>query len=163
MAQRATLRASATLPDTGGMAPIGTLPFLGVVVASFGGPLALAALYAPSILADASASAGFVMVAAAVVFAVPLLVWVRYARHVASPGAAAHGGGVLAELYEIPARAVGVDAGFARRPRGSGDAQPWNPLLRRGSSSVPDIVRYSVSHLNALCPQPRAAVAARSR
>jgi amino acid transporter len=68
------------------MAPIGTLPFLGVVVASFGGPLALAALYAPSILADASASAGFVMVAAAVVFAVPLLVWVRYARHVASPG-----------------------------------------------------------------------------
>jgi amino acid transporter len=86
MAQRATLRPPATLTDAGEAPPIRTLPFLGVVVASFGGPLALAALYAPSILTDASASAGFVMVAAAVVFAVPLLVWLRYSRHVATPG-----------------------------------------------------------------------------
>ena len=85
MAQRATLRPSAQ-PDTGAARPIGTLSFLGVAVASFGGPLALAALYAPSILTDASASAGFVMVAAAVVFAFPLLVWLRYARHIATPG-----------------------------------------------------------------------------
>ena len=85
MAQRATLRPSAQ-PDTGAARPIGTLSFLGVAVASFGGPLALAAVYAPSILTDASASAGFVMVAAAVVFAFPLLVWLRYARYIATPG-----------------------------------------------------------------------------
>jgi hypothetical protein len=86
MAQRAILKPPATLPDAGEASPIGTLPFLGVVVASLGGPLALAALYAPTIVEDASASAGFVMVAAAVVFAVPLLVWLRYSRHVATPG-----------------------------------------------------------------------------
>ncbi len=86
MAQRATLTPPATLTDAGETPPIRTLPFLGVVVASLGGPLALAALYAPTILEDASASAGFVMVAAAVVFAVPLLVWLRYARQVATPG-----------------------------------------------------------------------------
>ena len=53
---------------------------------SLGGPLALAALYAPTIVADASGSAGLVTVAAAVVFAVPLLVWLRYSRHVTSSG-----------------------------------------------------------------------------
>src|SRR5262245_66605417 len=77
MAQRATLRPSAQ-PDTGAARPIGTLSFLGVAVASFGGPLALAALYAPSILTGASASAGFVMVAGSVCFAFPLLVWRCY-------------------------------------------------------------------------------------
>ncbi|MGH3508604.1 MAG: hypothetical protein ACRDPI_00050 [Nocardioidaceae bacterium] len=66
--------------------PIGAVAFLGVVIVSLGGPLALAALYAPSIVADASASAGLVMVAAAVVFGVPLLVWLRYSREVATPG-----------------------------------------------------------------------------
>jgi len=55
-------------------------------VVSLGGPLALAALYAPTIVADASGSAGLVTVAAAVVFAVPLLVWLRYSRHVTSSG-----------------------------------------------------------------------------
>ncbi|HKC26535.1 MAG TPA: hypothetical protein VKB75_00860 [Jatrophihabitans sp.] len=67
-------------------APIGRLAFLGVVVASFGGPLALAALYAPTIITDTTSTAGLVAVSAAVVFAVPLVVWVRYARHVASDG-----------------------------------------------------------------------------
>jgi amino acid transporter len=66
--------------------PIGVLAFLGVAIASFGGPLALAALYAPTILEDASASAGLVAVAAAVVFAVPLLVWMRYSREIAGSG-----------------------------------------------------------------------------
>jgi hypothetical protein len=47
--------------DTG--RPIGGWAFAGVAVTSFGGPLALAALYAPSIVADASASAGLAMVA----------------------------------------------------------------------------------------------------
>src|SRR5215475_1906794 len=104
MAQRATLGPPATVPDAGEASPIGMLPFLGVVVASLGGPLALAALYAPSILEDASASAGFVMVAAAVVFAVPLLVWVRYARHVATPGG----------LYGFVVAAAGTRVGLVQ-------------------------------------------------
>jgi amino acid transporter len=66
--------------------PIRPLAFLGVAIVSFGGPLALAALYAPTIVTDASASAGLVNVSAAVVFGVPLLVWLRYSRHVATSG-----------------------------------------------------------------------------
>jgi hypothetical protein len=66
--------------------PIGRFAFLGVVVASFGGPLALAALYAPTILTDTNASAGFVALCAAVVFGVPLAIWCRYSRHVATDG-----------------------------------------------------------------------------
>jgi amino acid transporter len=66
--------------------PISAVAFLGVAVASFGGPLALAALYAPTILVDATASAGLVTVAAAIAFGVPLLVWLRYSRHVATSG-----------------------------------------------------------------------------
>jgi hypothetical protein len=65
--------------------PIGAAAFTGVVVASLGGPLALAALYVPSTLADVTASSGLVALAAAVVFAAPLLVWLRYAEHVAGP------------------------------------------------------------------------------
>jgi amino acid transporter len=66
--------------------PIGRFAFLGVTIASLGGPLALAALYVPTILGDASASAGLVTVAATVVFAVPLLVWLRYSREINSSG-----------------------------------------------------------------------------
>jgi amino acid transporter len=57
-----------------------------VAICSFGGPLALAALIAPGTIADASASAGLAMVAAFVVFAVPLAIWLRYSRHIASSG-----------------------------------------------------------------------------
>jgi amino acid transporter len=66
--------------------PIGKWAFAGVAVTSFGGPLALAALYAPSIVADASASAGLAMVGAVVVFTVPMAIWLRYAQHVHSSG-----------------------------------------------------------------------------
>jgi hypothetical protein len=65
--------------------PIGAWAFAGVVVASFG-PLALAGLSAPGLVADAGDSAGLEMVAAAVVFAVPLAIWLRYARHISSSG-----------------------------------------------------------------------------
>jgi hypothetical protein len=40
----------------------------------------------PGVLADASASAGLAMVAAAVVFAAPLAIWLRYSRQIASAG-----------------------------------------------------------------------------
>jgi amino acid transporter len=70
--------------DTG--RPIGAWAFLGVTVTSLGGPLALAALYAPSIVADASASAGLATLAAAVVFGAPLLIWLRYSSQIADAG-----------------------------------------------------------------------------
>jgi hypothetical protein len=66
--------------------PIGPWAFTGVAVASFGGPLALAALIAPGLVADASDSAGLEMLAAVVVFAAPLAIWLRYSRHVAGSG-----------------------------------------------------------------------------
>ena len=66
--------------------PIGPWAFTGVAVASFGGPLALAALAAPSLAADASDSAGLAMLAAVVVFIVPLAIWLRYSRYVNSAG-----------------------------------------------------------------------------
>ena len=66
--------------------PVGSWTFLGVVIASLGGPLALAGLYAPHIVADASASAGLAVVAAAVVFVVPLAIWLGYSRQVQSAG-----------------------------------------------------------------------------
>ena len=66
---------------------IGGIAFLGVTVASLGGPLALAALYAPAIVAGKpSGSAGFVAVAGSVAFAVPLAVWLRYSRSIADSG-----------------------------------------------------------------------------
>lgn len=66
--------------------PIGGWAFLGVTVTSLGGPLALAALYAPNIVADANASAGLATLAAAVVFGAPLVIWLRYSRQVADSG-----------------------------------------------------------------------------
>ena len=66
--------------------PISPWAFAGVAVASFGGPLALAALATPGVAADASDSAGLAMLAAAVAFTVPLAIWLRYSRHIASSG-----------------------------------------------------------------------------
>jgi amino acid transporter len=66
--------------------PIGPWAFAGVAVASFGGPLALAALAAPGLAADASESAGLAMFAAAVAFIAPLAIWLRYSQHVNSAG-----------------------------------------------------------------------------
>jgi len=66
--------------------PVGQWAFAGVAVTSLGGPLALAALYAPSIAGGAASSAGLAMVAAAVVFGFPLAIWFGYARHISSSG-----------------------------------------------------------------------------
>src|ERR1700722_17160770 len=81
-----------TRPEGGAAAPlgparpIGQWAYPGVAVPALGGPLALAALYAPSIAAGAASSAGLSMVAAAVVFGFPLVIWFGYARHVSSSG-----------------------------------------------------------------------------
>jgi amino acid transporter len=73
-------------PALGPARPVGQWGFTGVAVTSLGGPLALAALYAPAIAAGASSSAGLAMVAAAVAFGFPLAIWLGYARHVSSSG-----------------------------------------------------------------------------
>jgi len=74
------------LPRTTTERPIGPWAFAGVAVASFGGPLALAALSAPGLVGDAADSAGLAMLAAAVVFIAPLAIWLRYSRHINSAG-----------------------------------------------------------------------------
>jgi amino acid transporter len=72
-------------PDLSGR-PVSGWAFTGLAVTSFGGPLALAALIAPAIVVEASASAGLAMVAAVALFAFPLVIWLRYARRVNGPG-----------------------------------------------------------------------------
>ena len=84
---RATGTTAGRPPCTPAARPASAWAFAGVAVTSFGGPLALAALYAPGIVAGAaSASAGLAMVAAVAVFAFPLAIWLRYAQHINGPG-----------------------------------------------------------------------------
>ena len=66
--------------------PIGAWAFYAVSFASFGGPLALAALGAPGLLAHAGDSAGLATLVSIAVFAVPLWIWLRYSREVQSSG-----------------------------------------------------------------------------
>lgn len=84
IARRPAIAAGRPSGETG--RPVGGWAFTGMAVTSIGGPLALAALVAPGVLGAASGSAGLVMVAAVVVFAAPLVIWLRYARHVHSAG-----------------------------------------------------------------------------
>jgi amino acid transporter len=83
-----SLVSQAAVPGSGAAAlrrPLGQWAFLGVTVASLGGPLALAALYIPSILPDTATQSGVVLLASTIAFALPLLIWVRFARHVSGP------------------------------------------------------------------------------
>jgi hypothetical protein len=73
-------------PPRGPARPLGQWAFLWVAVASFGGPLALAALNAPLIAGGAISSAGLSMVLAAAAFGFPIAIWLGYARHVSSSG-----------------------------------------------------------------------------
>jgi amino acid transporter len=66
--------------------PIGQWGFAAVAVVSLGGPLALVALYAPSIAGGAASSAGLATVLAAAAFGFPLAIWFGYARHISSSG-----------------------------------------------------------------------------
>lgn len=75
-------------PAPAGAPPVGTLSFLGFAVISFGGPLALAGLIAPAVLAGAGADAstGLTTLIAVAVFAAPMLIWLRYAKHIQGSG-----------------------------------------------------------------------------
>jgi len=79
-------RGSRSRTGTAAARPLGPWAFIAVALASFGGPLALAALNAPALVADASSSAGLAMVAAVVVFAAPMAIWLRFSRHVTGSG-----------------------------------------------------------------------------
>jgi hypothetical protein len=59
---------------------------LPLALASFGGPLALAALYAPGAVSDVTGSSGAVAIAGAIAFLAPLAIWLRYSRDIASSG-----------------------------------------------------------------------------
>jgi hypothetical protein len=95
---------SASASPLGPARPIGQWAFTGIAVTSLGGPLALAALYAPSIAGGASSSAGLAMIAAAVAFGFPLAIWFGYARHVSSSGG----------LYSFTEAAVGPRVALAQ-------------------------------------------------
>jgi hypothetical protein len=84
--------------------PVGQWAFAAVAVVSLGGPLALAALYAPSIAGGASASAGLAALAGAAAFGFPIAVWLGYARHISSAGG----------LYAFTAAAAGRRVALAQ-------------------------------------------------
>jgi hypothetical protein len=85
-ADRTRPEGGALAPPLGPARPLGQWAFLWVAVASFGGPLALAALNAPLIAGGAISSAGLSMVLAAAAFGFPIAIWLGYARHVSSSG-----------------------------------------------------------------------------
>jgi len=72
--------------DSNARAGIGPGALLLVALAAFGGPLALAALYAPGDVEDVTRSGGLIVIVATVVFVAPLVVWLRYSRDIAGPG-----------------------------------------------------------------------------
>jgi hypothetical protein len=85
-ADRTRPEGGALTPPLGPARPLGPWAYAAVAVVSLGGPLALAALYAPSIAGGAVSSAGLSMVLAAAAFGFPLAIWFGYARHVSSAG-----------------------------------------------------------------------------
>jgi len=60
--------------------------YLGLAVASIGGPLALAALYVPGAADGSLPSVGLTTALAAAVFVAPLAVWLGYSKQIASSG-----------------------------------------------------------------------------
>ena len=72
--------------EAGARTGIGPGPLLLAALAAFGGPLALAALYAPGAVQDVTKSGGLITIVATVVFVAPLVVWLRYARDISSSG-----------------------------------------------------------------------------
>jgi len=80
------LSTSSSEGDTGARVGLGPGALLLVSLAAFGGPLALAALYAPGDVEDVTRSGGLVVIVATVAFVAPLFVWLRFSRDIASPG-----------------------------------------------------------------------------
>jgi hypothetical protein len=99
--------------DPGGRAAAGSgaegfAPFLfvGLAIASIGGPLALANLLPSTAGDDGIESAGLVVLLALAVFAAPLTLWLIYSRRVVSPG------GLTAFVEAAAGRRVAVVQGW---------------------------------------------------
>ena len=79
-----------TTPSTGNdlsaRAGLGPGVLLLISLAAFGGPLALAALYAPGDVEDVTRSGGLIVIVATIAFVAPLFVWLRFSRDIAGPG-----------------------------------------------------------------------------
>jgi amino acid transporter len=60
--------------------------FLGAVIASIGGPLALVAIYLPGAAGGGLAAAGLTTVLAVLVFLAPVAIWLGFSERIASPG-----------------------------------------------------------------------------
>ena len=82
-AEPAAEGAAADSRSAGGFSP---LLFVGVAIASIGGPLALANFLPAAAGGDGIESAGLVVLLALAVFAAPLTIWLVYSRRVVSPG-----------------------------------------------------------------------------
>ena len=72
-------------PTRPGLRSLSPWSFAAIAVVSFGGPLALAALYGPQAVSDLSSGAGLAAAAAPAIFVLPLWIWLRYSRHVHGP------------------------------------------------------------------------------
>jgi amino acid transporter len=114
--------------------------FYGLAVASIGGPLALAVIYVPG--AADMRSAGLVTLLGAALYAVPLLVWVRFSRDVVSPaGRAGFVEAAAGRPLALVQAAVWAFSYFLYLPYTVTDIvyemlavvfpgiQPWRPLL----------------------------------
>jgi hypothetical protein len=85
-ADATAVEAPAVTSTQPGLPPLNGRQFAAIAVVSFGGPLALAALYAPQAVDDVSSATGFVALLAPVIFAIPLVIWLRYSRDIAGSG-----------------------------------------------------------------------------
>lgn len=89
------------LAETGGADRFGpaipTPVLYGLAIASVGGPLSLAAVLIPQTVSGFAGSSTLVVIAASLVFIFPLIVWIRFAKEIASSGG----------LYSYVAAAVG--------------------------------------------------------
>jgi len=121
---------------------LGTGSLALVAFAAFGGPLALAALYAPGAIDEVTGSGGLVVVAAAVAFIAPLAIWLRYSRDIASAGglaafveAAAGRGVALAQAavwvasYGLYLLYTGAYVAYDVLPSSISGVHKWRPLI----------------------------------
>jgi hypothetical protein len=92
------------LADAARRPPGGALAF-GFALATFGGPLALTALYAPRVAGPSLPSVGLATLLGAAAFALPIYVWWRYSERVSSAG------GLVAFVREAAGSRLAIAAG----------------------------------------------------
>jgi hypothetical protein len=86
--------------------PGGILTF-GFALATFGGPLALTAVFAPGVAGPSLTSIGLATLVGSAAFALPIYVWWRYSEHVSSAG------GLVAFVREAAGTRLAIVMGIA--------------------------------------------------